>query len=105
MVDLQETPAVPEMETGGDDRLGFQIAGGLLIFLGWVLGVGVNLWVHRTAPSTGSVIGWVRVYPTLGPYAWAVFAFGLFTGVVGVVMIALGRASSRGPIVLPGYDY
>jgi hypothetical protein len=105
MVDVHETPAVPPMDTGGDERAGYFAAGGVLIFLGWVLGVIVNLVLHRVAGSGGMMVGWVRFTSTLGPYAWAVFGFGLFTGAIGVVLLGLGRATPKGPLVLPGVDY
>jgi hypothetical protein len=105
VVDIHETPAVPPMDPGGDERLGYFLAGGLLVSLGWGLGVVVNLVLHWMAGPQGMTLGWVRITSSLGSYAWAAFAFGLFTGAVGTVLLVLGRDSSRGPLVLPGYDY
>ncbi len=105
MVDIHETPAVPPMDPGGDERVGYFIAGALLVFLGWVLGVVLNLLLHAEAGAGGMSFGWVRISSTLGDYAWAVVGLGLFTGAVGVVLLALGRASPKGPLVLPGYNY
>jgi hypothetical protein len=105
VVDVQETPAVPPMDPGGDPRAGYFAAGGLLLFLGWGLGVVVNLALHAAAGGGGMTVGWIRITSTLGAYAWAVFGFGLVTGAIGVVLLALGRASPKGPFVLPGYDY
>ncbi len=105
MVDVHETPAVPPMDPGGDERLGYYLAGGLLLFLGWGLGVAANLLLHAAAGTAGMTVGWVRLTATLGSYAWAALAFGAFTGAVGVVLVALATRSVRGPIVLPGYDY
>lgn len=93
------------MEPGGDPRLGYFIAGGLLIALGWGFGVLGNLLVHEWAGSSGRLVGWVHVSSTLGAYAWATLLFGAFTGTFGVVLLFLGRASPKGPIVLPGYPY
>lgn len=105
VVDIHETPAVPPMEPGGDERLGYYIAGGLLLFLGWGLGVGANLALHSLAGSGGMTFFWVRLSSGLGPYAWAALAFGLFTGAVGAVLVGLATRSPRGPVVLPGFDY
>jgi len=105
VVDLHETPAVPPMDPGVDERVGFFLAGGLLIALGWGLGVVANLALHALAGSQGMTLGWVRITSTLGSYAWGVFAFGLFTGAIGTVLLVLGRGSPKAPLVLPGYDY
>ena len=93
------------MDPGGDERVGYFLAGALLIFLGWVLGVVLNLLLHAEAGTGGVTVGWIRITSTVGDYAWAVVGLGLFTGAVGVVLLALGRASPKGPFVLPGYDY
>lgn len=105
MVDVQETPAVPPTDYGGDSRFGYFIAGGLLIAVGWAFAVGLNLLLHAYAGSGGMWLFGHRVTSTLGPYAWATLGFGLFTGAMGVVLIALGRVSPKGRFVLPGYDY
>jgi hypothetical protein len=105
MVDVHETPAVPTTDYGGDERQGYFVAGGLLVFLGWVLGVVLNLLLHEMAGSTGMTVGWIRITSSLGSYAWAVVGFGLFTGAIGVVVLALGRSTPKGPLVLPGADY
>jgi len=105
MVDVHETPAVPPFDPGGDVRVGYFIAGTLLILLGWAGAVGANLALHALAGTGGMTIGWIRITSTLGPYAWAAFGLGLFTGALGVGLLALGRTSPKGPIVLPGYDY
>lgn len=105
MVDVQETPAVPPTDFGGDARIGYFIAGGLLIAVGWAFAVGLNLLLHSYAGSGGMSLFGHRITSTLGAYAWATVAFGLFTGAMGVVLVALGRVSPKGPFVLPGYDY
>lgn len=104
-MDIQETPAVPPTDFGGDARLGYFIAGGLLIAVGWACAVGLNLLLHMWAGSGGLSLLGHRITSTLGPYAWATVAFGLFTGAMGVVLLALGRVSPKGRAVLPGYDY
>jgi hypothetical protein len=105
VVDLQETPAVPPFDSGGDERLGYFVAGGLLIFLGWGLGVVANVVLHLLARSSPVVVLGLRVGAAWGPYGWATALFGAFTGAFGAVLVALGRASPRGPLVLPGADY
>ena len=86
-------------------RLGYFIAGGVLITLGWGVAVAANLLAHYLAGSGGMMVAGHEITSTLGPYAWATFAFGLFTGAFGIVLLALGRGSPKGRIVLPGYDY
>jgi hypothetical protein len=105
VVDVQETPAVPTFDPEGDVRLGYFGAGSVLIALGWGLGVVVNVLAHLLAPSGGSRLLHYDIGRALGPYAWAVLGLGLFTGTLGVVLLALGRGAPRGRFVLPGYDY
>jgi hypothetical protein len=105
VVDLQESPAVPPTDEGGDERYGYLAAGGTLIFLGWGLGVLVNLLLHAMAGSNGMVVGWIRITSTLGPYAWAVFGLGIVTGAIGVGLLLVARATPKGLFVLPGADY
>ncbi len=106
MVDLQETAATPPEEYGGDERLGWEIAGGVLIFFGWGVAVVVNLLVHALAPAGGERWAWgVWIGPQMGGFAWITFGIGLFAGTMGAVFLYLARSSARGPFVLPGYDY
>jgi hypothetical protein len=105
MVDLQETPAVPPTDTGGDERIGFQIAGILLIALGWGVAVVGNLLLHHAAGAGGLLLGPVRITSRMGSFAWAAFGFGVFTGIFGVLLLWVARSSPRGPFVLPGYPY
>ena len=105
MVDLEERPATPPFDSKGDERLGYFIAGGTLIFLGWVLGVFVNVLLHWEA-RTGPFQFWsVHFGAALGPYAWAVFGLGLGTGVVGAALLLEGLQTPSGAFVLPGPDY
>ncbi len=104
MVDLQETPAVPPFDPGGDERYGYLVAGGVLVMLGWGLGVALNVLLHAVAPAHALTVLGLRVGPHWGPYGLAVLLFGAGTGTLGAVLLALGRASPRGPFVLPGAE-
>jgi hypothetical protein len=103
--DPHEAPAVPPFDPQGDVRLGYYVAGGLLIGLGWGLGVVLNVALHLWAPAGGFHL--LRFYfgPSLGPYAWATVGLGLFSGTFGVVLLRLARESPKGPFALPGAEY
>ncbi len=105
MTDLQETPATPPEPTGGDERIGYLLAGGTLVALGWGLGVAANLLLHWMARSAQYTVWGVHFSGTFGEYAWAVFGLGLVSGALGLGVLAVGRASPRGPFVLPGVNY
>jgi len=105
VVDRAEAPATPPFDPKGDERIGYFVAGGTLIFLGWGLGVVVNLVLHWEARAGSFQIAGVHFGPTLGAYAWAVFALGLAAGAVGAALLAVARGTLRGPFVLPGADY
>jgi hypothetical protein len=105
VVNVTESPAVAPMESGGDARLGFLVAGSFLILVGWGLGVLANLFLHALAPASGLVIGpWV-IFHALGPYAQATLIMGLVTGAIGTGMLVLSRRMTRGPFVLPGQPF
>lgn len=104
-VDVHETPAVPPEDSGGDERAGMIAAGGVLVTLGWVLGVVANVFVHLAAPSGGFVLGPVVVGHAFGGYAWMTLIIGALTGALGVAVAWSGRASAAGPLVLPGGSY
>jgi len=105
VVDLQETPAVPPFDGQGDERIGYFVAGGLLIALGWGLAVVLNVLLHVLAPSGGHRVEGVWFSATWGAYGWAVLLFGVGTGILGVVLVVLGRTAPKGRFVLPGADY
>ncbi|MCI4337072.1 MAG: hypothetical protein L3K17_07785 [Thermoplasmata archaeon] len=105
MVDIHEVPAVPEMDPGGDARLGWFLAGGLLIVIGWGLATILNVVAHAMAPATGTALGPVRVFPHWGLYGEVTLGIGLFTGLIGAGLIWLAYRSPEGRIVLPGYPY
>jgi hypothetical protein len=105
VTDLQNTPAVAPEDEGGNERAGLRIAGALAIVVGWGLGVFVNVLLHVSAHPAGRVVGWVRVYPTLGPYAWGVLLLGAFTGVFGIALMWVSQFAKSGPLHLPGTTY
>ncbi len=105
MTDLNERPAVPPQDLGADERYGGFAAGGLLIALGWGVGLALNVLVHRIAPSDGLAFGPFRIFPALGPFAIATAALGAVTGVIGAVLIGYAAGSPKGPFVLPGQSY
>jgi hypothetical protein len=103
VTELESSPPVPPWDPGGDERWGYLIAGGLLLVLGWGLGVAANVVLHLAHPSP--VLDGVRIGRTLGPYAWGLLGLGLFTGAIGAVLVGYARRSRRGPLILPGYPY
>jgi hypothetical protein len=105
VTDIDELPAVPPEDRGGDERIGYLAGGILLIVVGWGLGVIANVLVHQMAPASGLVVGPWRIFPSLGVYALGLVGLGTVAGVVGVFMLWLGRHSPRGKFVLPGYSY
>ena len=105
MTDLQETPAVEPEDEGGNERAGFRIAGALFLFVGWGLGVFLNVLLHASAHAGGRVVGFVRIYPAFGPFAWATLAMGIVTGLFGVGLLWISRESNAGPIRIPGFPY
>lgn len=104
-MDLSETPAVAPMETGGDERIGLFLAGAVLLVVGWGFAVLLNLLLHAQAPDSGLPLGPVRVFRSLGGYAWLTLGLGLFTGAIGAAFVVLARSTAKGPFVLPGQPY
>jgi hypothetical protein len=105
VTDISETPAVPPTDPGGDERLGLQIAGLLLMVLGFGVGTLANLAAHMLAGPGGSSVGPWTVHTALGPFAWALLLLGFFTGLIGIAFLVLARDAPKGPVVLPGYPY
>lgn len=105
MSDLDDRPAVPPLDAGGDERYGFFVAGAILILLGWGVLLLLNLLLHRMAPSSGLAFGPLTVYPGFGPFAWIASALGAVTGLIGLALLQFGRSSPKGPFVLPGQPY
>lgn len=96
---------MPPFDPQGDERAGYFIAGGLLIAAGWGIALLLNVVLHALAPAGGITFLTLHVGPHWGSEGWAFAIFGAFTGAFGVVLLALGRASPRGPVVLPGAEY
>ena len=105
MSDLNERPAVPELDSGADERYGYFIAGALLIALGWGFGVVLNVLLHRAAPAAGLMFGPWSIHSGFGPFAWATAIIGTVTGMIGVVLLYFGGESPKGEFVLPGQPY
>jgi hypothetical protein len=105
MVDVQETPAVPPQNFGGDERAGYFFAGGVLIFLGWGLGLLLNLALHVYAPAGGTTVAGIWFGRTVGTYAMAAAGFGLVTGLIGIALLFVAQSTPKGRLVLPGTDY
>ena len=105
MVDVHETPAVPAWDSGGDARVGWYIAGGLLILLGWGVAVLANVVAHARAPASGMAIGPWHVYAQYGLLAEVTLGIGLFTGLIGAGLVWLAYRTPPGPLRLPGYPY
>src|SRR4029077_2300790 len=94
--DLSESPAVPPIETGGGERLGYFLGGGTLIALGWGVGIGLNWGLHRIAPATGMALGPLRIFASFGPFAWALAVVWLVSGGVGVHLVWPPRPPRKG---------
>jgi hypothetical protein len=105
VTDLNERPAVPPMDEGGNARFGYYTGGGLLIALGWGLLDGLNFLAHRLAGPGGLDLRLVRVYPGFGPFSQAAAIFGAGTGVLGLVLLWYGTTAPEGRFVLPGTSY
>ena len=96
---------MPPFDPKGDERLGYFIAGGLLVAVGWGGGVVANYLLHAYAPAGGFSIYGLRIDAAWGAYAWASAILGALTGAMGIVLFAVGRRSPRGPVVLPGGEF
>ena len=105
MSDLNETPAVPETPTGGDERAGLYAAGGILVAVGWGVAVVLNAILHASAPAGGLHLGAVGIYASWGAYAQATAIIGLLTGAIGAGILYTAHTAPAGPLVLPGYNY
>jgi hypothetical protein len=103
--DLNEMPAVAPFDAGGDDRAGLIAAGGVLVVLGWGLGIVANLYLHWAAPAGGTTLAGITIPHAIGTLGWTTFVIGLGTGALGLAMAALARSDPRGPLVLPGHSY
>lgn len=105
MTEPAMTPPVPPEERGGNERIGWQIAGTLELVGGWGVADLANLLLHHFAPAGGERFGPVYIGPVFGPYAEAVFGIGLGIGAFGLVLLHLARRAAPGPFVLPGPPY
>jgi hypothetical protein len=105
VVDVQESPATPPFDSKGDERIGYFVAGAVLIALGWGLGVVLNLLLHWAARNGGFEVWTVHFGAAWGDYAWAVFGLGYATGAVGAALLGVAATTPRGAFALPGADY
>ena len=84
----------------GNRRLGYLVAGTLLVFFGLGGGLLLNVALHRLAPSAGYSLGLFRVYPGWSPYASVALGLGVLTSLVGGTMLYLGWMTTPGPLEL-----
>ena len=57
MANLDDRPAVPPMDPGGDERIGRYATGGHFVVVGRGLGVVANQLAHHGAPAGGRAQG------------------------------------------------
>ncbi len=82
----------------GDRRVGYFIAGTILLLIGLGGGLLLNVLLHRLAPAEGYGLGLFRVYPGWSAYASVAFGLGVLTALVGGAMLYLGWSTPRGAL-------
>ncbi len=88
-------------ESTGNRRAGYLVGASFLIVFGFGIGVVLNIVAHLTAPTQGSSIFFVTVYPMWGWYATLTLVLGTLATFVGLGMIWLAMNIPYGPLSLP----
>ncbi len=84
----------------GDRRVGYFVAGTILLLVGLGGGILLNVLLHHLAPPGGYGLGLFRVYPGWSAYASVALGLGVLTSLVGGAMLYFGWTTPRGMLRL-----
>jgi|GEM_PF-2457722 hypothetical protein len=85
----------------GNVRVGFLVAGLLLVVFGWGGAVILNVYLHTIAPPNGIPVLLWRVYPGWSLYDGVLAFLGVLATLVGLGMLYLARHKPSGSVRLP----